>query len=77
MQRYEQTEDILTHVASMQHAAFVCSGLKRSSIADENEVVLDLYEPGSKNPRFTVYVVDIPPQQNHAQYAGFIVPEGR
>ncbi|KAG5896827.1 hypothetical protein JTB14_032068 [Gonioctena quinquepunctata] len=27
--------------------------------------------------RFTVYVVDIHPKQKNAQYAGFIVPEGR
>nr|CAI5842659.1 unnamed protein product [Callosobruchus analis] len=77
MQRYEKEEEIISSIANVQNASFVCSGLKRSSIEEENEVVLDLYEPGSKNPRFTVYVVDIPPQHNNAQYAGFIVPEGR
>ncbi|CAH2001857.1 unnamed protein product [Acanthoscelides obtectus] len=77
MQRYEKEEEIILSIANVQNASFVCSGLKRSNIGEENEVVLDLYEPGSRNPRFTVYVVDIPPQHNYLQYAGFIVPEGR
>ncbi|KAJ8933712.1 hypothetical protein NQ314_013842 [Rhamnusium bicolor] len=77
MQRLQTEDDIILHISSVQHAAFVCSGLKRTSIVDDNDVVLDLYEPGSVSPRFTVYVVDIPPQRKYSQYAAFIVPQGR
>lgn len=77
LQRYEHEDDVIMHILSIQHAAFVCSGLRQSSIADESEVVLDLYELGGTTPRFTVYVVDISPKKSHAEYAGFIVPEGR
>ncbi|KAJ8939942.1 hypothetical protein NQ318_007870 [Aromia moschata] len=77
MQRLESEEDVILHISSVQHAAFVCSGLKNCSVENENEVVLDLLEPDQSNPRFTVYIVDIPPQRNNAQYAAFIVPQGR
>ncbi|CAG9825256.1 unnamed protein product [Phaedon cochleariae] len=77
MVRYEKEEDVISQISNVQHAAFICTGLKNTSIADENEVVLDLYEQGTDSPRFTVYVVDVPPQVRNSQYAGFIVPEGR
>lgn len=77
LKRYSSEEDVVNHILSMQHSAFVCSGLRQCSIADDNEVVLDLFELGGKGPRFTVYVVDIPPKKQHAEYAAFIVPEGR
>ncbi|XP_018578007.1 methyltransferase-like protein 13 [Anoplophora glabripennis] len=77
MQRFENEQDIILHISSVQQAAFVCSGLKRSSIANENEVVLDLFEPCETKPRFTVHVVDIVPQHKNSQYAAFIVPQGR
>ncbi|KAJ8974922.1 hypothetical protein NQ317_010205 [Molorchus minor] len=77
MQRFEKEEDIILHISSVQQAAFVCSGLKRCSLGNENEIVLDLYQPGDTNPRFTVYVVDGPLQRNNSQYAAFIVPQGR
>ncbi|CAH0557061.1 unnamed protein product [Brassicogethes aeneus] len=78
MQRLESTEEVKTHVSSTQQAAFICSGLKRSSLSDDLEVTLDLYQPGdSTKPRFTVYVVDINPEPKNSQYAAFIVPQGR
>lgn len=75
--RYENEEDVVNHILSMQHSAFICSGLRQCSIADDNEVVLDLFDLGGKGPRFTVYVVDIPRKKQHSEYAAFIVPEGR
>ncbi|XP_023014100.2 eEF1A lysine and N-terminal methyltransferase homolog [Leptinotarsa decemlineata] len=77
MQRSETEENVIAQVLNSQNAALICSGLKRSSIAEENEVVLDLFEQGVEIPRFTVYVVDVPPKKKNSQYAGFIVPEGR
>jgi spermidine synthase len=76
MQRFETEDEVLAQVASTQHAAFVCSGLKRSAI-HENEVSLDLYKVGDSKPRFTVYVVDTKHDAKNAQYAAFIVPQGR
>ncbi|XP_057661192.1 eEF1A lysine and N-terminal methyltransferase homolog [Diorhabda carinulata] len=77
MQRCNSDNDVISQITNAQNAAFICSSLKRTSIADKNEVVFDLFEQGSVKPRFTVYVVDIPPQRNFSQYAAFIVPEGR
>lgn len=77
LKRYDSEEDVINQILNIQHSAFVCSGLRHCSIADDNEVVLDLFELGDESPRFTVYVVDIPPKKQHADYAAFIVPEGR
>ncbi|KAJ8920718.1 hypothetical protein NQ315_004857 [Exocentrus adspersus] len=77
MQRCTDEQEVVLHISTTQQAAFVCSGLKKSSIANENEVVLDLFEPGDSKPRFTVYIVDIPPHHKNYQYAAFIVPQGR
>lgn len=77
MQRLQTSAEIAEIVSSVQRAAFVCSGLKRSSIAEENEVMLDLYESGKKAPRFTLYVVDATVKSKQLPYASFIVPQGR
>ena len=76
MQRFETTEDVMVHVANVQRAAFVCSSIKRTTI-QEDEISLDLYKGEISKPRFTVYVVDIKPEASNAQYAAFIVPQGR
>lgn len=77
MQRLESVEDVKTHISGAQRASFVCSGLKRSLLNEDDEVSFDLMVPGSDKARFTVYVVDVPPAAKNSQYAAFIVPQGR
>ncbi|RZC40643.1 Methyltransf 25, and/or Spermine synth domain containing protein [Asbolus verrucosus] len=77
MQRYESIADVIEQISSVQQAAFICSGLKRTSIGQESEVSLDLYKAGDVKPRFTVYVVDAKHDRHNSQYAAFIVPQGR
>ncbi|CAG9826229.1 unnamed protein product [Diabrotica balteata] len=77
MHRCNNSSELLAQVRDTQNAAFICSGLKRTCIAEESEVVLELFEQGSSGTRFTVYVVDIPQQKDFSKYAAFIVPEGR
>ncbi|EFA04484.1 eEF1A lysine and N-terminal methyltransferase homolog [Tribolium castaneum] len=76
MERFETTDDISRQIASVQEAAFVCSGLKKSSI-EGGEVSLDLCQPGNPCPRFTLHVVETAPSARNSQYAAFIVPQGR
>lgn len=64
-------------IYNVQRAAFICAGLKRTTIGDRKEISFDLFEHGEDAPRFTIYVVDIPPERKHGQYAAFIVPQGR
>ncbi|XP_044267613.1 eEF1A lysine and N-terminal methyltransferase homolog [Tribolium madens] len=76
MERLEAIDEIARQIASVQQAAFVCSGLKRSSI-EGGEVSLDLCRPGDPRPRFTVHVVETTSSARNSQYAAFIVPQGR
>ena len=69
--------EVLDAVRNIQHVEFVCSGLKKCSIADGSEVIIDLYHPEAYKQRYTVYIVDIKPMRSHLKYAAFIVPQGR
>lgn len=78
MQKCETVEEVISYILSAQQAAFVCSSLKKSSIGEQNEISLDLYEQNNPlKPRYTVYVVEISPEAKNSPYAAFIVPEGR
>lgn len=77
MERFEDITRIKEQIASTQQAAFICSSLKKSSIADQNEITMDLHEAGGERPKYTIYIVDIPPETKREQYAAFIVPQGR
>lgn len=77
MVRYETLEQIKEQIFSTQQAAFIFTSLKKSSIVDDNEVSMDLFESGNEKPKYTIYIVDIPPEKNNEQYAAFIVPQGR
>lgn len=79
MRKCSSTEEVISHVSSVQKAAVVCSGLQKSSIAD-SEVVLDLYEQNCQDqPRFSVCVVEqkVCSDVKKGSYAALIVPEGR
>lgn len=75
--KVETSKELVEMISNIQRAAFICSGLKRSSIVDKKEISFDLFEHGEDIPRFTIYVVDVPPERKHGQYAAFIVPQGR
>lgn len=65
-------------IANVQKVAFITIGLKRSSLNDNSEVSFDLFkDQHDTNPRYTVYVVDIPKKYQSSEYAAFIVPHGR
>lgn len=77
MQRLKVTEEVIHLIMGTQKAAFVCSGLKRSSIVNTGEVSFELCKPGENQPRFTVNVIDIPRNSKNSEYAVFVVPHGR
>ncbi|KAF5294177.1 hypothetical protein FQR65_LT10888 [Abscondita terminalis] len=77
MDRMESVDEVATIISDIQQAAFVCSGLRRSNVVDENEVSFDLYRPKETTPRYTIYVVDIPHDHKNSTYAAFVVPQGR
>ncbi|XP_060803281.1 eEF1A lysine and N-terminal methyltransferase homolog [Amyelois transitella] len=77
MVRLSKFEEVTEYVKSSQDAAFVTSSLARSTLADDDEVSFDLFRPGEKSPRYTLYVVDQKMQQGDNKYAVFIVPQGR
>lgn len=77
MQRFENVDQVKETIFNTQRALFICSSLQQKSIANENDVSFDLYEGGSSELKYTVYVVDITPDKNNAAYAAFIVPQGR
>ncbi|XP_061708112.1 eEF1A lysine and N-terminal methyltransferase homolog [Cydia pomonella] len=76
MLRLKTAEDLRECVKSVQDTAFVTNGLAKTSLDDE-EVSLDLMQPGNDSPRYTLYVVDQKRSQAVNKYAVFIVPQGR
>ncbi|CAD0196413.1 unnamed protein product [Chrysodeixis includens] len=76
MMRVQTADEVKSYVKSAQDTAFVTNGLAKTSL-DENEVSLDLMQPGDDNPRYTLYVVDQKRSQAINKYAVFIVPQGR
>lgn len=77
MTRLQSNSDIASTILSVQKAALVCNGLHRGSIADMNEVSMDLFRPDEQIPRFTVYILDQRPKRGNGKFAIFIVPQGR
>lgn len=77
MQRLQTPEELKTYVKTAQDTAFVTNGLAKTSLDEDNEVSLDLMQPGEDTPRYTLYVVDQKKTQAINKYAVFIVPQGR
>lgn len=77
MTRLQSNNDIASTILSVQKAALVCNGLHRGSIADMNEVSMDLFRPDEQIPRFTVHILDQRPKRGNGKFAIFIVPQGR
>lgn len=74
----ETSNDVISSITSIQRAAFICSSLKKSTIENDSEISLDLYEPGNQNSaKYSVHVVEIPFVAKNVPYACFIVPQGR
>ncbi|XP_063358899.1 eEF1A lysine and N-terminal methyltransferase homolog [Cydia amplana] len=76
MLRLKTAEELRECIKSVQDTAFVTNGLAKTSLDDE-EVSLDLMQPGIDSPRYTLYVVDQKRSQAVNKYAVFIVPQGR
>ena len=75
--RLSNAQEVVNNVISTQEAASLCNSLHKSSVANEGEVSLDLYKPGDKEPRYTIYVLDQLVVKEKKSYAAFIVPQGR
>lgn len=75
--RLSNFEELISSVTSTQESATLCNNLYKSSVSNEGEVSLDLYQPGDKEPRYTVYILDQLMAKERKTYACFIVPQGR
>ncbi|CAH2105057.1 unnamed protein product [Euphydryas editha] len=77
MQRLETVEDLKACVKTAQDTAFITNGLGKTCLDGDDEVTLDLMQPGEEIPRYTLYIVDQKRSQAINKYAFFIVPQGR
>ncbi|XP_013147174.1 PREDICTED: methyltransferase-like protein 13 [Papilio polytes] len=77
MIRLETSQELQDCVKSVQDTAFVTNGLARTNLDEDDEVSLDLMQPGEETPRYTLYVVDQKRSQAANKYAVFVVPQGR
>lgn len=75
--RLSNSEEIVSNVISAQESASLCNSLQKGSVARDGEVSLDLYRPGDKEPRYTVFILDKLIVNETKSYAAFIVPQGR
>ncbi|XP_014360897.2 eEF1A lysine and N-terminal methyltransferase homolog [Papilio machaon] len=77
MIRLDTPQELQDCVKSVQDTAFVTNGLAKTNLDEDDEVSLDLMQPGEETPRYTLYVVDQKRTQAANKYAVFIVPQGR
>ncbi|CAG9784682.1 unnamed protein product [Diatraea saccharalis] len=77
MVRMSTTQELAGYIKSAQDTAFVTNGLAKTNLHEDNEVTLDLIQPGEENPRYTLFIVDQKQKQAVNKYAVFIVPQGR
>ncbi|CAH0404585.1 unnamed protein product [Chilo suppressalis] len=77
MVRMSTAEELAAYVKSAQDTAFVTNGLAKTNLHEDNEVTLDLIQPGEDTPRYTLFIVDQKHKQAVNKYAVFIVPQGR
>ncbi|XP_060534206.1 eEF1A lysine and N-terminal methyltransferase homolog isoform X2 [Cylas formicarius] len=75
--KLESASKVIDQITDVQRASFLCSRLKNTSLAVEEEISFELHQPGCDETRYTIYVVDIPWQPKNASYAAFIAPVGR
>lgn len=75
--RLSNDQEIVNNVTSTQESASLCNSLYKSSVANDGEVSLDLYKPGDKDPRYTIYILDQLMAKERKSYAAFVVPQGR
>lgn len=75
--RLSNADEVLSNVISTQESASLCNSLQKGSVANDGEVSLDLYRPGDKEPRYTIYILDQLNAKESKSYAAFIVPQGR
>ncbi len=77
-ERFSSPEALIEGVQMIQQAALVCNRLGTTNVANDGEVSLDLMQPGSTSPRFTVYICDRPcANEASRKFAAFVVPQGR
>ncbi|KAE8746668.1 hypothetical protein FOCC_FOCC006652 [Frankliniella occidentalis] len=77
-ERFASPEALVEGVQMIQQAALVCNRLGTTNVANDGEVSLDLMQPGSTSPRFTVYICDRPcANEANRKFAAFVVPQGR
>ncbi|XP_037038786.1 eEF1A lysine and N-terminal methyltransferase homolog [Bradysia coprophila] len=77
MCRVQQANEVVDATLAVQKATMVCNGLHRGSIADMDEVSMDLFQPSDQIPRFTVHILDQKLKTSNGKFAVFIVPQGR
>ncbi|CAH2065892.1 unnamed protein product, partial [Iphiclides podalirius] len=77
MIRLNAPQELQDCVKSIQDTAFITNGLAKTNLDDNDEVSLDLIQPGEETPRYTLYVVDQKRSHSMNKYAVFIVPQGR
>lgn len=75
--RLSNFEEVVDNIISVQESASLCNSLHKGSVATEGEVSLDLYKPGEKEARYTIYILDQLVAKESKSYAAFIVPQGR
>ncbi|OWR41490.1 CGI-01 protein [Danaus plexippus plexippus] len=77
MQSVQSTDELKSIIKSVQDTAFVTNGLAKADLDEDDEVCLDLMQPGDTNPRYTLFIINQKKYQTVNKYAVFIVPQGR
>ncbi|CAK1603562.1 unnamed protein product [Parnassius mnemosyne] len=77
MVRLDTPQELQDCIRSVQDTAFVTNGLTKTTLDENDEVAMDLMQPGEESPRYTLYIVDQKRAQSINKYAIFIVPQGR
>ncbi|XP_034948579.1 eEF1A lysine and N-terminal methyltransferase homolog [Chelonus insularis] len=76
IKKVSSIDEMVKSILTIQQSNLVCNRLRCKNIADEGEVMLELFSPEKENPRYIIYVLDQPKTEGKS-YVVFLVPQGR
>ncbi|XP_025829266.1 methyltransferase-like protein 13 isoform X2 [Agrilus planipennis] len=75
--RLKNTEEVAGIILNIQQSEFISYEVKNLNKKEYKEISLDLFQLGEVNPRFKIYIINLPYEKKRGLYAAFVVPQGR
>lgn len=76
IEKLDDDQALISSILAIQRGAMFRNVLKKKSNADM-EIYFDLFNGSEKNPRYSLFILDIELSSPAGDYAAFVVPQGR